>query len=70
LETPTRREKRDIKQVGKLDKVLLIRVTLPPFDIYILFQPAKQHFIFSIMLSQIELALNPLKGRPRYFIGK
>ena len=32
---------KDIKYVGKLESVLLIRVTLPPLDKYIIFQLAK-----------------------------
>jgi hypothetical protein len=57
-------------EVGRLDKILLIKVTLPPFDKYIHFHPAKWHYIFSIMPSHIDLALNEVpSGRPRYFIG-
>jgi len=38
---------------------------------FILFHPAKQCSIFSIMPSQIDLALNEiLNGRPRYFTCK
>jgi hypothetical protein len=32
--------KRERKYVGRLDRVLFIRVTLPPLDKYILFQLA------------------------------
>jgi len=36
-----------MKYIGKLESVLLIRVTLPPLDKYIIFQPANQHYIFN-----------------------
>jgi hypothetical protein len=64
-------EKRDKEYVGKLDKVLFIKVILPPLEKYILFQLAKRRSILSITPSQIDLALkgNP-NGRPRYFKGK
>ena len=42
LATPTRRGNRDMKYVGNLESVLIIRVTLPHFDKYILFQLANQ----------------------------
>jgi hypothetical protein len=58
-------------EVGRLDKVLLIKVTLPPFDKYILFHLAKQRSIFSIMLIPYRFALNEApSGRPTYFIGR
>jgi hypothetical protein len=57
--------------VDKLAGVLLIRVTLPPFDKYNLFQLANRCSIFSITPSQICLALKEgPNGRPRYFTGK
>jgi hypothetical protein len=49
--------KRDIKYVGKLESVHFITVTLRPLDKYINFQLANRHSIFSITLSQINLAL-------------
>jgi len=49
--------KRDKNYVGRSERVLLIRVTLPPFDKYIIFQLTNRHSIFSTMLSQIDLAL-------------
>ena len=46
-------------------------VTFTPFDKYILFHSTKQHSNFSIISSQIDLALNEAsRGRPRYFIVK
>jgi hypothetical protein len=39
--TPTRRRKINMKLVGRLDKDLLIKVTLPTFGKYIIFHPAK-----------------------------
>jgi hypothetical protein len=63
--------KRDKKYIGKLDKVLLIRVILPPLDKYNRFQLANRCSIFSITLSQICLALKDASnGRPRYFNSK
>ena len=57
-------------EVGKLDKVLLIKVILPPLDKYNLFQPAKRCSIFLIMPSQIDLALKEAPNRqPKYFMG-
>jgi hypothetical protein len=67
----TGRGKRDMKYVGKLDRVLFIKVILPPLDKYIIFHLAKRHSIFSITPSQIDLALKGAPNRrPRYFIGK
>jgi hypothetical protein len=67
----TNQDRKKRHEAGKLDKVLLIQVTPPPFDKHILFQPNNQCSIFSIMLSQIDLALNEApKERPKYFIGK
>ena len=51
--------------------VLLIRVTLPPFDKYKRFQPANFLSIFSKIGFHIDLSLKLApKGRPRYFKGK
>jgi hypothetical protein len=71
LATLAGRGKYDMKYVGKLERVLFIKVILPPLEKYILFQLAKRRSIFSITPSQIDLALkgNP-NGRPRYFKGK
>jgi len=74
LATPARRGKRDIKYIGKWERVLLIKVIIPPLDNldkYIIFQPAKQRSIFSIKPSQIDLALKGAPNdRPRYLKGK
>jgi hypothetical protein len=71
LAKPTGKGKRDMKKVDRLDKVLLIKVTLPPFDKYIIFHPAKWCSIFSVMSSQIDLVLSKAPNRrPKYFIGK
>jgi hypothetical protein len=57
--------------IGKLERVFLIRVILPPLDKYNPFQLANHCSIFSITSSQIDLALKESsKVRPRYFIGK
>jgi hypothetical protein len=59
------------KYLGKLDRVSFIKVILPPLDKYVIFHPARMHSIFSITLSQIDLALKGTPNeRPRYFIGK
>jgi hypothetical protein len=64
-------EKRDKEYVGKLDKVLFIKVILPPLEKYILFHPAKRRSIFSLTPFQIDLALKGTPtGKPKYFIGK
>ena len=57
--------------MGKLDRVLLIRVTLPPLDKYKHFQLVNLLSIFSRIGFHIVLSLNLApKGRPRYFIGR
>jgi hypothetical protein len=62
--------KRDKKYVGRLERVLLIRVTLPPLDRYMRFQLADRLSIFPRAPSQIDLALKGApNGRPRYFKG-
>jgi hypothetical protein len=54
-----------------LERVLFIRVTLPPFDKYNRFQLANRLSIFPTTSSQQDLALNGApNGRPRYFIGR
>ncbi|KAG6678653.1 hypothetical protein I3842_14G091900 [Carya illinoinensis] len=61
---------KDKKYVSRLDSVLFIKVILPPFARYILFQPAKRRFTFSITVSQTEAALEATtNGRPTYVIG-
>jgi hypothetical protein len=64
-------EERDKQYLSRLDRVLFIKVILPPLDKYIIFHSTKWHSIFSITPSQIDLALKGApKRRPRYFIGK
>jgi hypothetical protein len=71
LATPAGREKRDMKYIGKLDRVFLIKVILLLLDRYIIFHPTKRLSIFSITPSQIDLALHGTpNGRPRYFKSK
>jgi len=56
--------------VGKLDKVLLIKVNLPPFNKWSFFQPNNRLSIFSTMPLHIEIDLyGAPKGRTKYFIG-
>jgi hypothetical protein len=56
--------------VGKLDKVLLIKVNLPHFDKYSLFQPPNCLTIFSTVPFHIEVDLyGTPKGRFKYFTG-
>ena len=62
---------RDRKYVGKLETVLLRRVTLPPLDKYMCFHPAKRLSIFSKSSFQMDFYLNLApNGNPKYFIGK
>ena len=57
--------------MGKLDRVLLIKVTLPPLDKYKRFHLANLHSIFFRIGFHIVLSLNLApKGRPKYFIGR
>ena len=71
LATLTGMGNRDRKYVGKLERVLLMRVTLPPLDKYKRFQPSSLLSIFSRIGFQIDLSLNLApKGRPKYFIGR
>ncbi|KAG2664287.1 hypothetical protein I3760_16G075100 [Carya illinoinensis] len=62
---------KDIKYVGRLAKVVLISVSLPPLDKYNLFHDANLRSIFSITKFQIcsDLKLAP-KGKPRYCKGR
>ena len=61
--------KKDKKYVGKIVRVLLSEVSLPPFDKYIHFHHANLLSIFSKTKFQIVLALNLApKARPKYFI--
>jgi len=54
-----------------LERVLFIRVTLPPFDRYNRFQLANCLSILPTTSSQQDLALKGApNGRPRYFIGR
>ena len=70
LATFTRTGQRERKKVGKLDKVLLIRVTLPPLDKYIIFHPVKRFSIFSKIGFQIVSFLRVASnGRPKHFKG-
>lgn len=52
-----------MKYVGKLDKVLLIEVILPPLDKYNHFQSAKQRSIFSRMPFQTDLTLKEANNK-------
>jgi hypothetical protein len=62
--------KRDRKYVGRLERVLFIRVTLPPFDKYNRFQLANRLSILPTTSSQLDLVLKGApNGRPRYFEG-
>lgn len=59
------------KKLGKLERELLIKVSLPPLDKYSIFQVAKRHSIFLIIPSQIDFALNEApNGRPMYLHGQ
>jgi len=59
--------KRERKYVGRLDKVFFIRVTLPPFNKYILCQLANRLSILPTTSSQMDLALKGAPNeRPRY----
>jgi len=63
--------KRERKYVGRFNKVLFIRVTLPPFDKYILCQLASRHSVLPTTSSQMNLALKGApNGIPRYFKGR
>jgi hypothetical protein len=63
--------KRERKYVGKLNKRLFIKVTLPPFDRYILCQLASSLSILPTTSSQMNLALKGAPNkRPRYFKGR
>jgi hypothetical protein len=63
--------KRDKKYVRRLERVLFIKVTLPPLDRYIHFQLANRLSIFPTTPSHMDLALKEApNGRPRYFKGK
>ena len=57
--------------MGKLDRVLLTKVTLPPLDKYKRFHLANLRSLFSRIGFHIALSLNLApKGRPKYFIGR
>jgi len=64
-------ENRDKKYVGRLERVLFIRVTLPPLDRYIRFQLANHLSILPTIPSHMDLALKEGPNeRPRYYNGK
>ena len=59
------------KYVGKEERVLLIKVTLPSLDKYNLFHPTSLRSIFSNIGSYIDNSLNLAPKRsPKYFKGK
>jgi len=63
-------EKRDKKYVGRLERVLFKRVTLPPLDIHPLPTSQSQLNLFNnTILNTLGLITTP-SGRPRYFKGK
>ena len=63
--------KRERKYVGKDKSELLMSVTLPPLDKYILFQPANLLSILSRIGFEIDKSLNLApNGRSKYFKGK
>ena len=63
--------RRERKYVSKDKSELLISVTLPPLDKYILFQPANLLSILSRIGFQTDKSLNfAPNGRPKYFKGK
>jgi hypothetical protein len=50
--------------------LFLIKVTLPPFDKYIIFHPAKRLYLLNNIIPN-RFALNEAAiGKPKYFIGK
>lgn len=60
-----------MKYMGKLTKVLLIKVRLAYLEKYIRFQLASGPSIFSLTSPKIVFSVKVApKGRPRYFIGK
>jgi hypothetical protein len=63
--------KRERKYVGRLERVLFIRVTLPPFDKYNRFQLTSRLSTLPTTSSQLDLVLKGApNGRPRYFKGR
>ncbi|KAL4626661.1 hypothetical protein ACB092_05G113200 [Castanea dentata] len=63
--------RRERKYVGKDESELLMSVTLPPLDKYILFQPANILSILSRIEFQTDKSLNfAPNGRPKYFKGR
>lgn len=69
--TPKANRNSDKNLVGKSDEVLLIKVVVSPFDKYIFFQLANPCLIFSITMSQLDLALKGgTQGRQRYYMGR
>jgi hypothetical protein len=64
-------KKRERKYVGRLERVLFIRVTLSHFDRYNRFQLANRLSILPTTSSQQDLALKGAPNeRPRYFKGR
>ncbi|KAL4637692.1 hypothetical protein ACB092_03G094800 [Castanea dentata] len=62
--------RRERRYVGKLERVLFIRVSLPPLDRYNLFHPANLCSTSSKIGFHIVLSLKVApKGRPKYFRG-
>jgi hypothetical protein len=62
--------KRDNMYVGILERVLLIKVTLPPFERYNLFHGANFRTIISSKPAHIVLSLKEApNGNPKYFNG-
>ena len=57
--------------MGRLDKVLRISVSLPPFEIYCLFQEDNLFLNLSSIESQTPKALwGAPRGRPKYIVGR
>ena len=57
--------------MGRLDKVLRISVSLPPFEIYYLFQEDNLFLNLSSIESQTHKALwGAPRGRPKYRVGR
>jgi hypothetical protein len=71
LATQTRIWKRERKYVGRLESMLLINIDRPPLDKQSLFYLANLISNFSIIVSQINLALKgAMRVMPKYFKGK
>lgn len=69
--TPIGNGNKDIKEVGRLESLLYISVSCPPFDKWILFQLTSLCFILSKMPSQIILDINwTPRNNPKHFKGR